>query len=116
MPIDYRTRLESGLLLGDGAMGAEVYARGFSFEGSLEYVNLTDPDIVQAIHRLYLGAGADLIESNTFAANRIRQEEFGLEEQAAAMVEAGVRMALEACMEAGQEEVLVGTAIGPLGK
>ncbi|MCO6452529.1 MAG: bifunctional homocysteine S-methyltransferase/methylenetetrahydrofolate reductase [Caldilineales bacterium] len=115
MPTDFRTRIESGLLLGDGAMGTEVYARGFSFEQSLEYVNLTDPGIVKAIHHLYLEAGADLIESNTFGANRVRQEEFGLGEMAGEMAAAGVRLAIEAREESGKS-ALVGASIGPLGK
>ncbi len=113
---DLLTRLEAGTLLTDGAMGTELYARGFGFDQSLEALNLSHPEVVKAIHRAYLEAGADLIESNTFGANRIRQEEFGLAERAADMARRGVELALEARAEAGRPQVLVGASIGPLGK
>ncbi len=116
MSTDFRTRLEAGLLLGDGAMGTEIYRRGFAFDQSLEALNLTHPDIVKAIHRLYLEAGADLIETNTFGANRFRQEEFGLADQVAAMTMAGVRLARETREETNRPQALIGVSIGPLGK
>lgn len=116
MNTDFRTRIEAGLLLCDGAMGTELFARGFAFDQSLESLNLTHPDAIRAIHRAYLEAGADLIEANTFGANRIRQEEFGLAGQAAALATAGVRLALEARAQVGRAQVLVGASIGPLGK
>lgn len=113
---DLLTRLEAGILLTDGAMGTELYARGFGFDQSLEALNLTHPEVVKAVHRSYLEAGADLIESNTFGANRIRQEEFGLADRAAEMARRGVELALEARAEAGRPQVLVGASIGPLGR
>ncbi len=116
MKTEFRTRLEAGLLLGDGAMGTELFARGFSFEQSLESLNLSHPDAIRAIHRAYLEAGADLIEANTFGANSIRQEEFGLSKQAATLAAAGVRLAIEARVQAGRGAALVGGSIGPLGK
>ncbi|NUQ37999.1 MAG: bifunctional homocysteine S-methyltransferase/methylenetetrahydrofolate reductase [Caldilineales bacterium] len=116
MTTDFRTRLESGLLLCDGAMGTEIYARGFSFDQSIEELNLTQPDAIKGIHRAYLSAGADVIETNTFGANRIRQESFGLADQAAALAAAGVRLALEARAEAGKPQALVGASLGPLGR
>lgn len=116
MKTDFRTRIEAGLLLGDGAMGTELFARGFSFEQSLESLNLSHPEAIRAIHRAYLEAGADLIEANTFGANSIRQEEFGLAEQAATLAAAGVKLAIEARVQVGRASALVGGSIGPLGK
>ncbi|MBX7235991.1 MAG: bifunctional homocysteine S-methyltransferase/methylenetetrahydrofolate reductase [Caldilineales bacterium] len=116
MRTDFRTRIEAGLLLCDGAMGTELFARGFAIDQSLESLNLTHPDIVRAIHRAYLEAGADLIEANTFGANRIRQEEFGLADQAAALATAGVALAIEARAQSNRPQTLVGASIGPLGK
>ncbi|RME80072.1 MAG: bifunctional homocysteine S-methyltransferase/methylenetetrahydrofolate reductase, partial [Caldilineae bacterium] len=112
----FLNRLEAGPLLLDGAMGTEIYARGLNFEQSLEETNLTQPQVVKAIHRDYLAAGADVIETNTFGANRIRQEDFGLGEKAPAMARAGVRLAREAREEAGRPQVWVAASIGPLGK
>src|SRR5438046_10249434 len=65
-------RLGRGTLLGDGAMGTQLHARGVSFERSFDELNLTEPKIVEEIHRAYISAGAELIETNTFGANRIK--------------------------------------------
>jgi homocysteine S-methyltransferase len=115
MTLDFRSRLEAGTLLFDGAMGTEIYARGFTFDQSLEMLNLTHPDLIKEIHLAYIAAGADVIETNTFGANRIRQGEYGLADQAVAMAQAGVRLALEAREESGRP-VLVGASISSLGK
>src|SRR5207302_11472899 len=65
-------RPAQGPLLGDGAMGTQLHARGVSFERSFDELNLTEPKIVEEIHRAYISAGAELIETNTFGANRIK--------------------------------------------
>ncbi len=116
MTTDFYARLQAGTILCDGAMGTEIYARGFTFDQSLEMLNLTHPQLIKDIHRAYISAGADLIETNTFGANRIRQEEFGLGERVGEMAEAGVRLAIEARQEAGRPHVLVGASISTLGK
>src|SRR5207244_12184272 len=72
-------RLRRGPLLGDGAMGTQLHARGVSFERSFDELNLTEPKIVEEIHRAYISAGAELIETNTFGANRIKLARHGLE-------------------------------------
>src|SRR5439155_23738577 len=59
-------RLRRGPLLGDGAMGTQLHARGVSFQRSFDELNLTEPEIVEEIHRAYISAGAELIETNTF--------------------------------------------------
>ena len=58
-------RLQRGPLLGDGAMGTQLHARGVSFERSFDELNLTEPRVVEEIHRAYITAGAELIETNT---------------------------------------------------
>ena len=65
-------RLERGVVLADGAMGTQIYARGIPYERCYDELNLTDPSLVQRIHRDYIRAGAELIETNTFGANRYK--------------------------------------------
>jgi homocysteine S-methyltransferase len=64
--------LASGAVLGDGAMGTELLARRAAWELSSSEVNLTDPDLVHAVHREYAEAGCELLRTNTFTANSIR--------------------------------------------
>ena len=68
----FLTRIERGPILADGAMGTYLYERGIPFDRSFDLLNLTDAPLVQAVHRDYIRAGAELIETNTFGANRIR--------------------------------------------
>src|SRR5467141_3747598 len=65
-------RLEKGVVLADGAMGTLLYDRGITFDRSFDLLNLQEPALVQSIHRDYIRAGAELIETNTFGASRIR--------------------------------------------
>src|SRR5262249_56973949 len=70
----FLARLARGPLLADGAMGTELLARGARLDQCLDAFNLDQPDIVQQIHREYLAAGAEMIETNTFGASRYRLE------------------------------------------
>ena len=70
MPHAFNLRLDAGPLLCDGAMGTMLYARGVSLDACFDVLNLNNPRLVQAIHADYIAAGADLIETNTFGANR----------------------------------------------
>ncbi len=70
MDMDLITRLKAAPLLADGAMGTELHAHGMGFEACFDALNLTNPAVVAEVHRSYLSAGADLIETNTFGANR----------------------------------------------
>ncbi len=70
MTNDILNRLKSGPLLADGAMGAQLANLGVGPEQCLDALNLTDPELVASVHRAYIAAGADLIETNTFGANR----------------------------------------------
>lgn len=97
----------------DGAMGTALYAAGFPYSRCFDALNLTDPDPVRAIHAQYVDAGASVLESNTFGANRFRLAESNRQDQVAEINTAGVRLAREA---AGDRDVLVAGSMGPLGK
>ena len=74
-------RLRAGPILCDGAMGTQLYARGIPYERCFDELNLTDPDLVQQIHLDYIAAGAEVVETNTFGANRFKLRRFGLEDK-----------------------------------
>jgi homocysteine S-methyltransferase len=111
----FLTRLERGPILADGAMGTLLYERGIPFDRSFDLLNLTDAAIVQGIHRDYIRAGAELIETNTFGANRFRLAAHGANESARRVSRAGAQLARNAREEVG-ESVFVAGSIGPLGK
>ncbi len=100
-----------GLALFDGAMGTTLYSRGSFINRAFEELNLTKPALVQSVHADYLAAGAEILETNTFAANRARLSPYGLAEQVAAINSAAVDLAREAA--AGR--AWVAGAMGPLG-
>ncbi len=97
--------------MADGAMGTQLYAKGVYLNTCFDELNLTNPGLVQEVHREYVRSGAEVIETNTFSANRFKLKKHGLEGKAADIVRAGVRLARA---EAGSE-VLVAGSIGPLG-
>ena len=101
--------------LADGAMGTMLYARGAPLEGSFDALNLTNPDLVLGVHLDYILAGAEIITTNTFGANRIRLAGYGLEGQVRAINLHGVKIARNAREMAGVP-VLVAGDIGPTGK
>jgi methionine synthase / methylenetetrahydrofolate reductase (NADH) len=108
-------RLKREPLLADGAMGTLLYERGISFDRSFDLLNLTDPERVRAVHREYIRAGAEVIETNTFGGNRQRLAAHGAAQEARVVCRAGARIAREAREEAG-EPVFVAGAMGPLGR
>ncbi|MBI4545337.1 MAG: bifunctional homocysteine S-methyltransferase/methylenetetrahydrofolate reductase [Gemmatimonadetes bacterium] len=95
----------------DGAMGTMLYQKGVFINRCYDELNLKDAELVKEIHRAYLKAGAELIETNTFGANRAKLTEYGLEAQ---VREINARAAALA-REAGAGRALVGGSIGPLG-
>jgi homocysteine S-methyltransferase len=105
-------------VLCDGAMGSMLYGRGIFINRCYDELNVTQPEIVSEVHREYLQAGAVVIESNTFGANALRLERYGLEARAREFNLAGIRVA-RACVEQMREkqasEAYVAGAIGPLG-
>ena len=103
--------LHDRVLVCDGAMGSMLYDRGVFVNQSFEALNLTRPELVVEVHRAYVDAGADVIETNTFGANHLKLCGFGLADRFAQINLAGVRLARQA---AGASSYVAG-AIGPLG-
>ena len=108
-------RLSRGPLLGDGAMGTQLHARGISFERSFDELNLTQPRIVEEIHRAYISAGSELIETNTFGANRIKLARHGLDAKVRDINFRAVKLAREA-REISGEPIFIAGAVGPIGQ
>ncbi len=108
-------RLSSGPLLCDGAMGTLLLAQGVPATHPFDELNLTDFNLIGGIHRDYINAGAEVIETNTFGANRARLLPHGLDAQVRRINQQGVRAARYAREETG-EDVLIAGAIGPLGR
>src|SRR5438132_1449817 len=115
MPHAFNLRLDAGPLLCDGAMGTMLYARGVSLDACFDVLNLNNPRLVQAIHADYIAAGADLIETNTFGANRFKLALHGLAGQVREINGRGVRVARDARESTGRDVLVLGS-IGPLGK
>ena len=103
--------LAERVLVCDGAMGTMLYSRGVFINKSFDAMNLTQPDLVEDVHREYVRAGADVLETNTFGANRIKLGSFGLADKLKDINIAGVRIARRA---AGDRAYVAGS-IGPLG-
>jgi homocysteine S-methyltransferase len=108
-------RLARGPLLVDGAMGTMLHGRGIPLDRCVEHANLTQPDWVREIHLAYIRAGADVVQTNTFAASRPRLSEFGLDDKTRDIVFRGVRLAREAREISGQA-IWVAGSVGPLGR
>ena len=123
---------EGRILILDGAMGTMIQRHGLTeadyrggclsdcakeLKGNSECLNLTRPDIIKAIHKEYIEAGADIIETNTFSANRISQAEYGCEGFAAQMAYEGARLAREVADEASScRKIWVAGSMGPTSK
>ncbi len=105
-----RDRLGRELLILDGAMGTMLQSRGLALGELPERMNLTAPAVVREVHAAYLAAGADILETNTFGANRLK---YG--NDLASVVSSGVRAAREAIADSGRD-AYVAASIGPLGK
>src|ERR671921_2490162 len=103
--------LSRRVLVCDGAMGTMLYAKGIFLNRSFDELNITQPDLVAEVHQAYVRAGADVIETNTFGANRIKLGAFGLADRAHAINLQGARIA----RHAAREQAYVAGAIGPLG-
>ena len=110
----FAERLARAPLLLDGAMGTLLFSRGIPQRTSLDSLVESRPDLIGAIHREYIDAGADAIETNSFGANRIRLAEFGLQDRARLLNRRAAQIAREARDVAGGRDVLVFGSIGPL--
>ena len=107
--VSLRARLAEGPLLADGGMGTALIDTGVPVDACMEALNERAPARVAGIHAAFVGAGARLLLTNTFGANRFRLDQHGLADRVGAICAAGVTLAREAAPE------LVAGSIGPLG-
>ncbi|HEX5165976.1 MAG TPA: bifunctional homocysteine S-methyltransferase/methylenetetrahydrofolate reductase, partial [Thermomicrobiales bacterium] len=108
-------RIRTGPLLCDGAMGTMLHNNGVSLDACFDALNLTNRDDILTIHRDYIAAGADIIETNTFGANRFRLAEHRLEDRVRDINFRGAKLASEA-REVSGVPVLIAASIGPTGR
>lgn len=105
-------------VLCDGAMGTMLYDRGVFINRSYDELNLSQPDLVRAVHAEYLQAGAEIIETNTFGANAFRLERYGLRDSVRKINLAGMRLARECVTQIREKQAsdaYVAGTLGPLG-
>ena len=108
---EFRQALKDRIVVADGAMGTALYSKGVFMNRCYDELNLSLPSMVRDVHQEYIRAGAELIETNTFGANRKRLGAFGFAEKLRAINQAGVRIA----KEAARDQAFVAGAVGPLG-
>lgn len=109
--LDFKELLQNRVIVADGAMGTLLHERGIPF-GHYDYANITHPEVVKSLHQAYVEAGALLIETNTFGANRFKLTSYDLADQVVAINKAGVELA----KSASQGRALVAGAVGPCGR
>jgi len=105
--------LRTRVLVCDGAMGTMLHSAGVPLDRSLSGLNLARPDLVRDLHAAYLAAGADIVQTNTFDANRLRLARAGLQDSVAEINIAGARLAREAVRDSGLAALVAGS-VGPV--
>ena len=108
--MSFLERIQHEILVGDGAIGTMLYAKGVALDANFEHLNLVKPDLVRELHQEYVVAGAQVIETNTFGANRLKLGTIGLAHKLGAINRRGAELAREA---AGRH-VFVAGSVGPL--
>jgi len=116
LSLDFKELMDGRVLIGDGAMGTLLGDRGISFSHPYARANITHADLVTETHAEYIRAGATVIETNTFSANRYKLAAHHLEASVREINVAGARAARKAADAASGDRTLVLGAIGPLGK
>jgi methionine synthase I (cobalamin-dependent)/5,10-methylenetetrahydrofolate reductase len=111
MKTPFLQELDNRVLVCDGAMGTMLYARGIFLNRSFDELNITQPNLVEEVHQAYVRAGADVIETNTFGANRVKLGAFSLADKVHDINLQGAKIA----RHAARDQVYVAGAIGPLG-
>lgn len=110
--LSFSEALTRGVLVFDGAMGTELYRRHVFTNRCFDEISLSDPRLIRQIHSDYCDAGADVLTTNTFGANRVALAKFGLAEKLGDIVRAGARLAREVA-DAADHRVYVAGSIGP---
>ncbi len=129
--MDIRESLQERILILDGAMGTLIQSYGLderafhrgpfaqwkvALQGNHEVLNLTAPEVITDIHRRYIAAGADIISTNTFSANRVSQREYGCEDYAATLAQTGAQLARQAADQFTERKIWVAGSMGPTSK
>ncbi len=109
--LEFREALAHRIFVADGAIGTMLYSRGIFINRCFDELNLSAPDMLRQIHHEYAEVGAQILETNTFGANRVRLSGFGFADKLSAINHAGARLA----REAAQTGAFVAGALGPLG-
>lgn len=112
MPENFLDRLKTAPVLCDGAMGTLLYAKGVFINRSYDELNLSQPELIHAIHHEYLQAGAEIVETNTFGGNSFRLARHGMADKIRDINLAGARIAHDAAKSFG---AWVAGSVGPLG-
>ncbi len=110
---DFNDRLKNSILIADGAMGSMLHDTVGS-QRCFDELNATEPEAVFRVHQAYIEAGAQIIETNTFGANRFKLAPLGLGDDVQRLNGRGVKIAREA-RDSASREVLIAGSIGPLG-
>lgn len=110
--MNFAELLQDKVIVADGAMGTLLSARGIAITHPYDYANLTHPSDVAAVHAEYVAAGADLIETNTYGANRFKLGQYELHDRVAEINAEGVYTA----RKAARGRALIAGAVGPIGK
>jgi methionine synthase / methylenetetrahydrofolate reductase(NADPH) len=110
---DFNERLKDAILIADGAMGSMLH-EAVGPQRCFDELNATEPEAVFRVHQAYIEAGAQIMETNTFGANRFKLAPLGLGEEVQRLNSRGVKIAREA-RESAAREVLIAGSIGPLG-
>lgn len=110
MPSKFMDELVADGILADGAIGTELYARGFFINRCYDALNLSHPEVIRDIHRAYLDAGARLIETNTFTANRLALAAHGFDTNVSDINRAGATLA----REVAEDAAYVAGSVGPV--
>ena len=113
MGSSFLDRIAGEVLIGDGAIGTMLYAKGVALEANFEHLNLVRPELVLELHAEYIAAGAQVIETNTFGANLVKLAAIGLGGKVAEINRQGAVIARRA---ANGHEVYVAGSMGPLGR
>jgi len=111
--VNFLDRIQNEVLVGDGAIGTMLYAKGAGLDANFENLNLVRPELVLELHGEYIAAGAQVIETNTFGANRTKLAPLGLDGKVADINRQGAMLARRA---AAGHDVHVAGSVGPLGR
>ncbi len=107
--------LQQRPMLCDGAMGTLLYARGIPYEQCFDALNLSQPELISGIHREYISAGAEIVETNSFGANRVKLEAYNLADKVRQINHRASRLVQEARDVTGKQVFIAG-AVGPTGR